>query len=398
MLETIGGHRGETGLHQEGPNAKWGSLFCKRTPGQTRVEMAQTQETPKMSKVWAWLQEVKLGILPASTVPIFVGTAVAFGLSHVFYLDLFLLTLTAGIFLHWGADVANDYFDHTKAHTGSDDINVDFIRPYSGGSRTIQQGLLTPREVAIGSITCYIVAGLIGVYLALRLGWVILAFGLVGAFFGFFYSTPPIRFVTRGIGEFVIGAVFGVLMVVGAFYVQVQIPIPLTWPLVIPFEQFFEPFFMSIPVSILIALVLYINEFPDYVADRDAGKKTLVVRLGRKHAAKGYALAMSVMYTGVVAMVLLNLIRVESLLALATLPLGVLGIVTTLRHYDESKKLAPANWATIVGHLFTGLFLALGYVLHGFSVAWELTLALGLALFVLTALMARKLGRPPADA
>lgn len=349
--------------------------------------------TRRVSKVRAWLQEVKLGILPASTVPIFLGTAVAFGLEGIFHLDLFLLTLVAGIFLHWGADVANDYFDHTEDMAGSDDINVEFIRPYSGGSRTIQQGLLTPREVAVGAIVCYIIAGLVGIYLVLRLGWVVLGFGVVGAFFGLFYSTPPIRLVKRGIGEIVIGVVFGFLMVVGSYYVQVQTPIALEWPLVIPFEVFYEPAFMSIPASILIALVLYINEFPDYVADRDAGKLTLVVRLGRRRASRGYALLMMAVYAIIVAMVLLGLTRVESLLGLATLPLGVLGVLTALKHYDESERLAPANWATIMGQLFTGLFLTLGYILHGFSVGLEATLLIGVLLFVGITLMARKLGR-----
>jgi 1,4-dihydroxy-2-naphthoate octaprenyltransferase len=324
-----------------------------------------------------------------------VGTAVAFGLYHVFYLDLFLLTLLAGIFLHWGADVANDYFDHTEDQTGSDDINVEFIRPYSGGSRAIQQGLLTPKEVAIGSIVCYAVALVIGVYLVARLGWVILGLGLVGAFFGFFYSTPPIRFVKRGFGELVIGVVFGLLMVVGSYYVQVQIPIPLVWPLVIPFGLFFEAIFISIPASILIALVLYINEFPDYVADRDAGKGTLVVRLGRKNASRGYAILMTLVYASIVVMVLLNLIRIEALLGLATLPLGILGIITALRHYDESQKLAPANWATIMSQLLTGAFLALGYVFYGFSVPMEISFIVGVILLGVVFLMARKLGRPP---
>ena len=84
----------------------------------------------------------------------------------------------------------------------------------------------------------------------------------------------------------------------------------------------------------------------------------------------------------------------ESLLALATLPLGVLGIVTTLRHYDESEKLAPANWSTIVAQLFTGLFITLGYILHGFSIAPWITLVIGIVLFVIVSLMARKLGSP----
>jgi len=229
---------------------------------------------------------------------------------------------------------------------------------------------------------------------------VILAFGLIGAFFGFFYSTPPIRFVKRGVGEFVIGTMFGVLMVVGSFYVQaaeVLTSIALEWPLIIPFDQYMEAGYVSIAVAIMIALVLYINEFPDYVADRDANKRTLVVRLGRKHAAKGYTLSLFIMYVGIMAAVLLDLIRIESLLVLSTLPLSALGIMTALKHYDESSKLAPANWATIVGQIFVGGFLALGYVLYGYSVAIEITLIIGIVLFVILGLMARKIGSPPSE-
>ena len=354
-----------------------------------------TEEKKKPSKVRAWLQEVKLGIIPASTVPIFTGSAIAFGLTGMFYWDLFIVTLLAGVFLHWGADVANDYFDHTEEQTGSDDINVEFIRPYSGGSRTIQQGLLTPKEVAIGSVVCYAIAAIFGFYLVYRVGWVILAFGLVGAGLGLFYSTPPIRLVKRGVGELVIGITFGVLMVVGSYYVQVQTPIPLTWPLVIPFDQFFEPFFISIPEAILIALVLYINEFPDYIADRDAHKLTFVVRLGRKNAAKGYAFLMTLVYVTLAVLIPLNLIRLEAMLAFATLPLAVLGIITALRHYDESNKLGPANWATIMNQLFTGAFLTIAYTLYGYSVPIEITVIVTIVLFVFVALMARKIGTPP---
>jgi 1,4-dihydroxy-2-naphthoate octaprenyltransferase len=203
--------------------------------------------------------------------------------------------------------------------------------------------------------------------------------------------------VKRGVGELIIGITFGVLMVVGAYYVQVQIPIALTWPLVIPFDQFYEALFISIPESILIALVLYINEFPDYVADRDANKRTFVVRLGRKNASKGYTFLMILVYVGLGFMLVFDLIRLEAIIAMATIPLAVLGIITALRHYDESNKLGPANWATIMNQLLTGAFLTIAYILHGYAVAIEYTLILGVVLFVFVTLITRKLGRPPSD-
>ena len=71
--------------------------------------------------------------------------------------------------------------------------------------------------------------------------------------------------------------------------------------------------------------------------------------------------------------------------------------MTALKYYDESSKLAPANWATIVGQIFVGGFLALGYVLYGYSVAREITVVIGIVLFVVLGLMARKIGSPPKE-
>lgn len=45
-----------------------------------------------------------------------------------------------------------------------------------------------------------------------------------------------------------------------------------------------EPLLASFPVSLLITAILYINEFPDYLADKTVGRRTLVVRLGRAKA------------------------------------------------------------------------------------------------------------------
>ncbi len=59
----------------------------------------------------------------------------------------FLLVLTGGIFVHLGANVVNDYYDYTS---GNDTLNKEFVRPFTGGSRTIPTGLLTPREVFLG--------------------------------------------------------------------------------------------------------------------------------------------------------------------------------------------------------------------------------------------------------
>jgi 1,4-dihydroxy-2-naphthoate octaprenyltransferase len=257
------------------------------------------------------------------------------------------------MFLHLGTNIANDYYDH---RSGNDEANREFVRPFSGGSRTIQLGLLSPREVISGAMLFFASATVIGVYLAWVSGPFVLALGIIGIFSGLFYTAPPINWVSRGIGEALVGLNFGALMTLGAYFVQTQ-------------EVALEPLIASLPVSLLIAAVLYINEFPDYSADKAVGKKTTVVRLGRKKAVYGYALIVLGAYASVIASILAGIVPLYTIVALIPLPLAVAAIRHASRFHSEPFGLVPANATTILIHLLTSLLISLGYFIHSFEVA-----------------------------
>lgn len=329
----------------------------------------------KPSKFRAWITEMRLAFLTGTIMPIFVGTAVAFFISGIFLFDFFLLTLIAGACLHLGANVSNDYFDHKS---GTDDINVDYVRPFSGGARMIQLGYLSPREVLFGSFVFFGIAGGIGLYLAYTRGFLLIILGIIGAGSGFFYTAPPFRFVSRGYGEVFIGLNFGVLMTFGAYYVQAQ-------------DIILEPFAASIPIAILITTILYINEFPDFKADKAVMKYTVVVRLGLERASKGYVVLMSSVYASVLLMILFSILHWYMLVVLATIPLAVVGMRTARSHYDHSLRLIPAYAATIQTHLFTGLFMTGAYVIAGFQLDVSIFLVYLVVCFMLGFVLYRKL-------
>jgi 1,4-dihydroxy-2-naphthoate octaprenyltransferase len=284
----------------------------------------------------------------ASVVPILLGTMIAWARGAPFSLSLFLLTLAGGVLLHAGANVANDYFDH---RSGTDDINVDFVNPFTGGSRMIQLGLLTPREVLTGSLVFFAAASGIGVFLAAIRGPFIIILGLIGIFSGFFYTSPPFRFAHRGLGEILIGLNFGVLMTLGAYYVlagRVDV----------------EPVLASIPVALLIIAVLYINQFQDYTADRSVGKNNIVVLLGKKNARMGYIAIVLLAYLWILFMALSRHISPFTLLALFTFPIAFGAMKNLLLHFEKSRELAPANAATVMLHASLGAALSLGYLLE----------------------------------
>lgn len=307
------------------------------------------QSQPGKARIWFW--ELRLPFATASIVPILLGTTIAWALTGIFLWDVFLLTLIGGVCVHLGANVANDYWDYRN---GTDNINVEFIRPFTGGSRMIQKGLLTPREVITGSIILLSFAGIIGLYLTVIRGLLVLVLGILGIFFGFFYSSPPIKFVSRGVGEVIIGVCFGIFLTLGAFYTQ---------------SQFFawEPIIVALPISLLISLVLYINEFADYNADKAAGKYTLVVRLGRKRASQLYTIILVVCHLIPGLAALLKIANLYILIAFSTLPLSIIGAYYALSAYDRPMEMIPANVSTILNHLLTGITLLLAYLFLGLS-------------------------------
>jgi 1,4-dihydroxy-2-naphthoate octaprenyltransferase len=324
----------------------------------------------KPSKIRIWLAEMRAPFLTAAIVPVILGTCVAWASSGIFLIDVFLLTLIAGVFIHIGSNIANDYYDHKS---GTDDINVDFVRPFTGGSRMIQRGWMTPREVFAEAMIFFVLGGGIGVYLAYTRGIEVLILGIIGVGSGFFYTAPPFRFVSRGYGEVFIGLNFGVLMTLGAYFVQTQV---LAWEAVYP----------SIPVAILITAVLYINEFPDHDADRDAGKRTIVVRLGRQRAAKGYAVLMAFVYLSIIIPILLSFTNWFTILGIATLPVAVLSTRYALIHYDHPLPLTPAYAGTVTNHLFTGLYLSWSYIMIGLGRAPLCILIWSIVFFAISAL------------
>ncbi len=345
-------------------------------------KLSENRVEEKPSKLKAWIMELRAPFLTASIIPVILGTAVAWYEVSVFFFDYFILTLIAGVCLHLGANVSNDYFDHSEDETGTDDINVEFIRPFTGGSRTIQLGYLSPREVFIGAMVFFAIGGLIGLYLAYQRGIIIIVLGVIGAGSGFFYTAPPFRFVKRGIGEVFIGLNFGVLMVLGAYYVQTM-------------ELKITPILYSLPIAILISAILYINEFPDYRADRGAGKRTIVVRLGKKRASRGYAFLMLCTYLSILLPIAFSYTTIWVLYSFITLPLAAIGVGTAWKYYDEIPRLVPANVATVMVHLLVGLFMSFAFIVANLNLDVFFITVIGAVMFGIVLYFLRGLLRPP---
>jgi 1,4-dihydroxy-2-naphthoate octaprenyltransferase len=176
----------------------------------------------------------------------------------------------------------------------------------------------------------------------------------VGLFSAFFYTGHPFNLASKGLGEIAVGINFGLLMTLGAFYVQ-------TGSLAV------EPLVASIPVALLITAIVYINAFQDYAADKAVDKKTWVVRLDREKASVVYAFLMFGTYGVILLGALLNIMPLYSSVAFITIPLAVKSVQHARQFHSSPFQLVPSNALTIVVHLFTGILLSLGYLLSAFA-------------------------------
>ena len=170
----------------------------------------------------------------------------------------------------WG-DVI-DYRSGNDLHVAEDD-KTDF----SGGKRVLVDDLLTVRQTWLVAGAATILGLALGLAIVLFREFDALWIGLIGAALGWSYHGPPLKLAYRGLGELDVVVVYGPIVVLSTCLVLMG---EWSWPVV----------WLSLPLGLLIAAFLWINQFPDFYADRRAKKMNLVARLGKRRAAHVYPL------------------------------------------------------------------------------------------------------------
>ena len=158
-----------------------------------------------MNRLQAYLIELRAPFLTVSILPVVLAAAIARSDTHSWDPLLFWLTLAGAVLLHLGSNTINDWFDH---RSGNDEVNVEFVSPFTGGSRMIQAGFVTPRGVLTLSIVLFALAMFIGIYLYTVRGPAIILFGITGLVLGILYTEPRAMLAGRGLGEIAIFLAF----------------------------------------------------------------------------------------------------------------------------------------------------------------------------------------------
>jgi len=282
--------------------------------------------------------------LGASAAPVLVGSMLGYAVSGSFSWALFLLATLSIMALHAGANVINDYFDHLSRN---DWVN-EHPTPFSGGRQFIQKGILSPQATLLAGLAYLAVGSGIGLLIvALTQSGFVLGIGLLGVLGAFFYTARPLQLGYRGVGEIMIGFLFGILPVYGSYHLQAG---SVDWLPLLP----------ALIVAVLIFLVILINEFPDLPADRQVGKRTMVVVFGIPACVLVYRTAMIATYLMATLMLARNATFFAGLFYLLTLPFAIFAMRAANPADLVKPGLYRANQLTILLHNVGSLTLAGG--------------------------------------
>jgi 1,4-dihydroxy-2-naphthoate polyprenyltransferase len=282
-----------------------------------------------------WVLGARPRTLPASFVPVAVGTGAAYGYGAAIWWRALLAGVVA-VSLQVGVNYANDYSDGVR---GTDAVRVGPIRLVAGG-------LESPGAVKRAALVAFGVAGAAGLALAAVVGWWLLAIGAACVAAAWFYTGGPRPYGYVGLGEISVFVFFGLVATTGTAYVQTE---ELTTLLVL----------CALPVGLMAVALLVVNNLRDIPGDTAAGKRTLAVRLGPAATRRFYEVCVLL---AVLLVVPLAFMRPWALLGLGALPFAIVP-VRAVAAGAEGPALIPVLGATGRAQLVLGLLLAVGLAL-----------------------------------
>lgn len=228
-------------------------------------------------------------------------------------------------------------------------VRADERSPFSGGKRVIVDGLLTRRQTALVAAAFYLVAVAAGLLIVVEREPAVLWVGMVGMALAFFYHAPPFKLAYRGLGELAVAVSYGPVIAAGTYLVQRHaISAAVLWT--------------SLPLALGTGAFLWINEFPDARADAAAGKRTLVVRLGRRRAAAGFAVVLAAAYAALLLLPGVGL-PAEVWLGFLGAPHAAAATARVVRFPDTPRELIPAQAWTLLSFVLMAVGIGAGLVL-----------------------------------
>lgn len=276
--------------------------------------------------------------LPASLAPVLVGGAVAAHRGAFEGVVVGAAVVTAAL-LQIATNLLNDYGDHVRGADGVGRI---------GPRRASQSGEVDPRHVARLGLIALLAAAAVGAFLVARGGWPIVCIGVASLVAAVAYTAGPFPLAYHGLGEVFVFLFFGPVAVLGTEYLQAG-------------DVSRAGAFASVSVGALAAAILLVNNVRDVDGDAAAGKRTIVVRLGRDAGRSLYDAALVVGFGAPLVGWMLGALPPAVVLSWLALPLAR-PLRRVVHETTEGPPLNEALAGTARLELVVAVLLAVGLV------------------------------------
>jgi len=266
--------------------------------------------------LYFWWLAIRPKTLLAAIGPVLLANALAAqqtGIKPV----VFVLTLSCAILLQVAVNLANDLFD---ALSGVDDVQR------RGPQRMVQSGKISAKAMRKALFLVMLSAMVCGLPLVYLGGWLFLLLGILSLLAALAYSAGPYPLASHGLGEVTVFIFFGLIAVMGSYYLQTQ-----------RFDGFVLPF--ASVCGLFSAAMMLVNNIRDRETDIRAGKYTLATKLGHNKSRQLYVLLL-LLVGGVQLLVNLKMSVVQFLpLCFLLLVIPCLSIKCFHYQYGQLNKL-----------------------------------------------------------
>lgn len=261
-----------------------------------------------MKVLKSWWKNARPTSLMQSMMPACLAVVLAFG-QEGFSLPLALMAVLGVMMAHLGLNLTDDYFDYYENSAQSrQELKRQGIRARHVKYPYLTDGSATLKDLRIAIAVFFLVAVALGIVIWCYRSNLLLYIFLITLLLGVFYSAPPFKLSYRGLGEVVIGVIFGPLLMTGVY--------------VSACGQFHPGIvYMSVPVGLLVLNILFTHSFIDQAADAASHKMTFA-RLLKSNTANLMASALINLlpYVIVVAGVVFGSLHWLYLLVLLAMP------------------------------------------------------------------------------
>jgi 1,4-dihydroxy-2-naphthoate octaprenyltransferase len=297
----------------------------------------------KPDKGWrVWWQLTRPHTLTAAFVPVLLGTTYAMQ-THKIHAGLFAAMLIASLLIQAATNMFNEYYDFKRGLDNENSVGI--------GGAIVRNGV-KPKTVLGLAFAFFAISIMIGIYISATTSWWIAAIGTVCMIVAYLYTGGPLPIAYTPFGEIISGFFMGVIIVLISFYIQTG---TVTTGSIL----------ISIPVMILIGAILLSNNIRDLDGDKENGRKTVAILIGRKNAITLLGSMFAFSYLWIIGFIIFGHATPWLLIILLSLPKPIAAIKGFIGK-TEPIQMVPAMVATAQTNTFFGFLLSIGLIINYF--------------------------------